>query len=154
MIKTTYPDLRIEGEKEQDKWIEPITSDMRRDPSAWFGKLTTSRAGERNCDRVRANHKRAEPFCGPGPSQMPVDVLSEIRRRPPTILGPQFENRNRFEIPRNAVPRTGRRLFLFSKAYTVRSGPAIVRQRDLRDWPLKKGDEKMGACLWEGLFFG
>jgi len=35
--KTTNPDLNIEGEKDQDKGIEPITSDMRRD--------------ERNCDR-------------------------------------------------------------------------------------------------------
>ena len=29
----------------------------------------------------------------------------------------------------------------FSGTYTVRSGPAIVRQQDMRDWPLKKDDK-------------
>jgi hypothetical protein len=42
--------LKIEGKKGQDKEIEPITSDVRRDPSAQVGGLNSSSAGERNCD--------------------------------------------------------------------------------------------------------
>src|SRR6056297_3995713 len=32
---------------------------------------------------------RGQAYGKPGPSQMPVDVLSEIRRRPPANWGPQ-----------------------------------------------------------------
>jgi hypothetical protein len=39
---TTYPDLKIEGEREEDKKIEPITSDMRRDRLA--GSLQAGQA--------------------------------------------------------------------------------------------------------------
>jgi len=62
---TTYADLKIEGEKQKDQEVEPITSDG---------------------DRIARFCVRIVP-CGqaydkPGPSQMPVDVLRDLSGHP------------------------------------------------------------------------